>query len=106
LRLGYLPKQRERGSWVPDGEVYTLQATMNEIGVVKIFHSFNGIPELKGALSVIKGWHVIVTDEFEVVASVIADVLCGVSVGHPVGDRREKPSRSQGCQEFRWGRPW
>jgi len=63
---------------------------MNDIGIVKIFQSFNSVHELKGAQYVTKGY-VITTYEFKVVTSIITDVLHDVSVGHPFGDHRESP---------------
>jgi len=62
---------------------------------VKIFHSSSGIRELKGRLVSVRDRD----HEFNVVTSVVADVLRDVSVAHPFGDHAGgalTPSRVSG----------
>ena len=60
---------------------------MDDIGVVKIPQSLNGVHELGDAQRVTK--YGIVTYKFKVIASVAANVLHNVAVGHPFRDRRK-----------------
>ena len=82
--------------WNPDGNAYTLQITVYDIGVVKIFQSFGSVCELMDVQSVTKE-SVTVAYKFQIISSGFTDVLHDVAVGHPFGDHRE-PSILEGIR--------
>ena len=89
-QLGYWPKQREGGSQNPDEGAYTFQVAVNKIGIMKICQSFSDVHELRGYQQVTKEY-AIMTYKLKVIASVMADVLHNIAVGHPFVDHREPP---------------
>ena len=59
---------------------------MDDISVVKIPQPFNAIRELEDVQLVVSENYVIVANQFQVIASILPDVLHNVSVDHPRGD--------------------
>ena len=90
-RLEYWPKQREGGSRNLDEGAYTLQVAVNDVGIVNICQSFSGVRKLGGSQQVTKEYYAIVTYKLQVVASVMADILYDVAVGHPFVDHGKSP---------------
>ena len=71
-------------------ETYTLQVTMYNISVVKILQPLDGVRELEGTQWVTNEYG-IVTYKLKVIASVAANILHDVAIGHPFRDHREPP---------------
>lgn len=63
---------------------------MNNVSIMNICQPFSGVRELRSDQQV-TGGYTITAYKLQVIASVMADVLDDIAIGHPFVDHREPP---------------